>query len=125
MKSNNPLRTSDGNSELSHKIQYSNAKLDDHDHCSPIIINTCVNDKSSGSNVFIWQGEKREEYQLALQNEQTCHAFSEMLCAVTDRCNIDTLCDMFNGMLENIICPLFTARKHAYKQKNYIKKFSL
>ena len=50
---------------------------------------------------------EKQEYQLALRNEQTCHAFEEMLCAVIDGCNTDTLCDMFNGMIENVISPLF------------------
>ena len=40
----------------------------------------------SCSNVFIWQDEKNGEHQLALRNEQTCHAFEEMLCALTDGC---------------------------------------
>ena len=78
-----------------------------------------VNDKASCSNVFIWQDEKKQEYQLALRNEQTCHAFEEMLCAVTDVCNTDTLCDMFNGMIENVISPLFPARKHISKERKY------
>ena len=50
-------------------------------------------------------------------NEQTCHAFEEMMCAVTDGCNTDTLCDMFNGMIENVISPLFPARKHISKER--------
>ena len=39
------------------------------------------------------------------------------LCAVIDGCNTDTLCDMFNGMIENVISPLFPARKHISKQR--------
>ena len=78
-----------------------------------------MNDEASCSNVFMWQDEKKQEYQLALRNEQTCHAFEEMLCAVTDGCNTDTLCDMFNGMIENVISPLFPARKHISKERKY------
>ena len=40
-----------------------------------------------------------------------------MLCAVIDGCNTDTLCDMFNGMIENVISPLSPARKHISKQR--------
>ena len=93
-----------------------NTKLDYHDNYNPLKIDTSVNEKASCSNVFIWQDEKKEKYQLALQNEQTCHAFEEMLCAFIDECNTDTLCDMFNGMLENVISPLFPARKHISKE---------
>ena len=74
-----------------------------------------MNDKASCSNVFIWQDEKKQKYQQASRNEQTCH--EEMLCAVTDGCNTDTLCDMFNGMIENVISPLFQARKHISKER--------
>ena len=49
-----------------------------------------------------------------------CHAFEEMLCAVTDGCNTD----MFNGMIENVILPLFPARKHISKQRKYTQKDS-
>ena len=69
--------------------------------------------------MFIWQDEKREEYQIALRNEQACHAFEEMLCPATEGCNTDTLCDMFNGMLENVISPLSPARKHISKERKY------
>ena len=41
------------------------------------------------------------------------------MCAATEGCNTDTLCDMFNGMLENVISPLFPARKHISKERNY------
>ena len=99
------------------QFNISNTKLDDHDDYNPLKIDTCVNDKASCSDVFIWQDEKKQEYQLALRNEQTCHAFEEMLCAVIDGCNTDTLCDMFNGMIENVISPLFPARKHISKQR--------
>ena len=40
-----------------------------------------------------------------------------MLCAVIDGCNTDTLCDMFNGMIENVISLLFPTRKHISKQR--------
>ena len=99
------------------QFNISNTKLDDHDDYNPLKIDTCVNDKDSCSNVFIWQDEKKQEYQLALRNEQTCHAFAQMLCAVIDGCNTDTLCDMFNGMIENVILPIFPARKHISKQR--------
>ena len=99
------------------QFNISNTKLDDHDDYNSLKIDTCVNDKASCSNVFIWQDEKKQEYQLALRNEQTCHAFEEMLCAVIDGCNTDTLCDMFNGMIKNVISPLFPARKHISKQR--------
>ena len=42
-----------------------------------------------------------------------------MLCALTDGCNSDTICDMFNGMLENVISPLFPVRKHISKERKY------
>ena len=40
-----------------------------------------------------------------------------MLCAAVasaaaDRCDIDNLCDTFNGMLENAISPLFPRKQH-------------
>ena len=95
------------------QFNISNTKLD----CNPSKIDTCVNDTSSRSNVFIWQDEKREEYQIALRNEQACHAFEEMLCAATEGCNTDTLFNMFNGMLEIVISPLFPARKHISKER--------
>ena len=40
-----------------------------------------------------------------------------MLCATTEGCNTDTLCDMFNGMLEIVISPLFPTRKHISKER--------
>ena len=86
-------------------------------YCGEPLWQKGVNDTSSRSNVFIWQDEKREEYQIALRNEQACHAFEEMLCAATEGCNTDTLCDMFNGMLEIVISPLFPARKHISKER--------
>ena len=73
----------------------------------------------------LWDMVSAEKIQLALLafvvNEKTCHAFEEMLCAVIDGCNTDTLCDMFNGMIENVISPLFPARKHISKQRRYTK----
>ena len=53
------------------------------------------------------------------RNEQACHAFEEMLCVATEGCNTDTLCDIFNGMLENVTSPLFPTRKHTSKEKKY------
>ena len=103
------------------QFNISNTKLDDHDDYNPLKIDTCVNDKASCSNVFLWQDEKKQEYQLGLRNEQTCHAFEEMLCAVTDGCKTDTLCDLFNGMIENAISLLFPARKHISKERKYTK----
>ena len=97
------------------KFNISNTKLD----CNPLKIDTCVNDTSSRSNVLIWQDEKREEYQIVLRNEQACHVFEEMLCAATEGCNTDNLCDMFNVMLRNVISPLFPARKHISKERKY------
>ena len=102
------------------KFNISNTKLD----CNPLNIDTCVNGTSSLSNIFEWQDEEREEYQIALQNEQTFHAFEEMLCATTEGCNTDTLCDMFNGLLENVISPLFPARKHISKERKYTQIIS-
>ena len=57
------------------QFNISNTKLDDHDDYNPLKIDTGVDNKASCSNVFIWQDEKKQEYQLALRNEQTCHAF--------------------------------------------------
>ena len=42
-----------------------------------------------------------------------------MLCAATEGFITDTLCDMFNGMLENVISPLFPAKKHISKERKY------
>ena len=42
-----------------------------------------------------------------------------MLCFATEGCKTDTLCDMFNGMLENLISPLFPTRKHTLKERKY------
>ena len=47
------------------QFNISNTKLDDHDDYNPFKIDTCVSDKASCSNVFIWQDEKKQEYQLA------------------------------------------------------------
>ena len=48
-----------------------------------------------------------------------------MLCAITDGCNTDThRCDMFNGMIENVISPLFPARKHISKERKYTQIIS-
>ena len=39
---------------ISNTKHYSNTKLDDHDDYNPLKIATCVNDKASCSNVFLW-----------------------------------------------------------------------
>ena len=40
-------------------------------------MNIHVNDSSPGSNVYIWQDEKKIEYQTSPQNEQTCIAIEK------------------------------------------------
>ena len=52
-------------------------------------MNIHVNDSSPCSNVYIWQDEKKIEYQASLRNEQTFIAFEKMLCAVAEGCNSD------------------------------------
>ena len=85
-------------------------------------INIHIIYSSPGSNVYIWQDEKKIEYQASLRNEQTCIAFEKMLCAVAEGCNSDILCDIFNGMLENEISPLFLKKQHKSNCKKNIKK---
>ena len=67
-------------------------KLVESDHCpikfhilnsklkelSSAEMNIHVNDSSPGSNVYIWQDEKKIEYRTSLQNEQTCIAIEKM-----------------------------------------------
>ena len=48
--------------------------------------------------------------------------FEEMLCAAAEGCNIDNLCDIFNGMLENARSPLFQKKQHKSNCKKDIKK---
>ena len=67
-------------------------------------MNIHVNDSSPCSDVYIWQDEKKIEYQAFLRNEHTCIAFEEMLCAAAEGCSSDNLCDIFNGMLEVMPC---------------------
>ena len=56
--------------------------------------------------------KKKTEYQTALQNQQICIAFEEVLCAAVERCNSDNLCGIFNGMLRNAISLLFAKKQH-------------
>ena len=84
-------------------------------------MNIHVNDSSSCSDVYIWQDEKKIEYQASLRNEQTCIAFEEMLCAAAEGCSSDNLCYIFNGMLENALSPLFLKKQHQSKCKRNIK----
>ena len=72
------------------------------------------------SHVYIWQDKKTLE-QASLQNEQTCIAFSEMLCATAEGRNSDNLCYIFNGMLENAISPLIIKKQHKSNCWNNIK----
>ena len=65
--------------------------------------------------------KKKIEYQASLRNEQTCIAFEEMLCAAAEGCSSDNLCDIFNGMLENAISPLFLKKQHKSNCKKNIK----
>ena len=65
--------------------------------------------------------KKKFEYQSRLRNEQTCIAFKTMLCVAAEGCNSDNLCDIFNGMLENAISPLFTRKQHKSNSKKNIK----
>ena len=76
---------------------------------------------SQSSNVYVWQDEKKIEYQASLRNEQTCIAFEKMLCAVAEGCNSDNLCDISNGMLENAISQLFLKKQHESNCKKNIK----
>ena len=102
------------------------AKLVESEHCpiqfhilnsklkefSSAEMNIHVNDSPPCSNVYIWQDEKKLEYQASLRNEQTCIAFEDMLCAAAEGCNSDNLCEIFKDMLENVISPLFLKKQH-------------
>ena len=44
-----------------------------------------------------------------------------MLCAAAEGCSNDNLCDIFNGMLENALSPLFLKKQHQSKCKKNIK----
>ena len=44
-----------------------------------------------------------------------------MLCAVAEGCSSDSLCDIFNDMLENAISPLFLKKQHQSNCKKNIK----
>ena len=80
-----------------------------------------MNDLSPFPKVYIWRDEKKFEYQASLRNEQTCIVFENMLCAAAEGCNTDNLCDIFNGMLENAISPLFPRKQHKSNSKRNIK----
>ena len=84
-------------------------------------MNIHINDSTPCSDVYIWQDEKKIEYQASLRNEQTCIAFEEMLCAAAEGCSSDNLCDIFNGMLENALSPLFLKKQHQSKCRKNIK----
>ena len=84
-------------------------------------MNIHVNDSSPCPKVYIWQDEKKIEYQASLRNEQTCIAFEKMLCAAAEGCDSDNLCDIFNGMLENAKSPLFPRKQHKSNSKKNIK----
>ena len=56
--------------------------------------------------------------------KQTCIAFEKMLCAAAVWCISDNLCDISNGMLENMenaISPLFPKKQHMSNSKKNIK----
>ena len=78
-------------------------------------MNIHVNDSSPCSDVYIWQDEKKIEYQVSLRNEQTCIAFEEMLCAAAEGCSSDNLCDIFNGMLKKCIIPVISKEAASIK----------
>ena len=42
-------------------------------------------------------------------------------CSVAVGCNCDNLCDIFNGLLENAISPLFPNKQHISNSKKNIK----
>ena len=44
-----------------------------------------------------------------------------MLCAAAEGCSSDNLCDIFNGMLENAISPLFLKKQHKSNCKKNMK----
>ena len=90
-------------------------------NCNTVEMEISVNDSSSSTNVYIWQDEKKEEYQMALRNEQTSIAFEKMLCTAAEGCDTDNLCDMFEGILVNAISPLFQTRQPNGKNKKTIK----
>ena len=54
--------------------------------------------------------KKKIEYQASLRNEQTAEG-----------CNSDNLCDIFNGMLEDVISLLFLKKQHKSNCKKNIK----
>ena len=68
--------------------------------------------------MFIYGKMKKKT---SLRNEQTCIAFEEMLCAAAEGCSGDNLCDIFTGMQENAIFPLFLKKQHKSNCKNNIK----
>ena len=45
-----------------------------------------------------------------------------MLCAAAEGCNREYLCNIFNGMLENAISPLFLKKQHISNSTKIIKK---
>ena len=48
-----------------------------------------------------------------------------MLYAAAEGCNSDNLCDMFNGLLENAISPLFPRKQNiSNSKKNITNNFS-
>ena len=110
-------------------------KLVESDHCpikfhilnsklrelSSAEMNINGNDSSPCSDVYICYDDKKIEYQASLRNEQTFIAFEEMLCAAAEGCGSDNLCDIFNGMLENAISPLFLKKQHKSNCKKNIK----
>ena len=44
-----------------------------------------------------------------------------MMCAAAEGCGSDNLCDIFNGMLENALSPLFLKKQHQSKCRKNIK----
>ena len=92
------------------------------------LLNFCINTelKIANGRMFDDKGigpkmKKKFEYQACLWNEQTCIAFETMLCVAAEGCNSDNLCDIFNGMLENAISPLFLKKQHKSNSEKNIK----
>ena len=104
-------------------------KLVESDHCpikfhifnsklkelSSAEMNIHINDSSPCSDVYIWQDEKKIEYQASPRNEQTCIAFEEMLCAAAEGCSSDNLCDIFQWYARKCIIPVISKEAASIK----------
>ena len=107
-------------------------KLVESDHCpikfhilnskikelSSAEMNIHVNDSSPCSNVY---DEKISNTKHLYEMSGHVLRLTKMLCAVAEGCNSDNLCDIFIGLLENAISPLFPKKQHISNSENNIK----